>query len=102
MVFGASRLQNCVTKLPAESKLVALMGHISFVKAFAEFCGFIVSKEAKTQTINQDSTSVILRETKGGGVVRTKHLHRQKNLCREAKRCLGWSTSTLPKCWQMG
>ncbi len=73
-----------MTKSPTESELVALTDHISFAEAFAEFLGFIVGKEAKAPTIYQDSTSVISLVTKGGGVVRTKHLRVQMNLCREA------------------
>ncbi len=83
MVFGASRKQKCVTKSPMESKLVALTDHIGFAEAFAEFFGFIVGKEAKAPTIYQDSTSVISLVTKGGGVVRTKHLRVRMNLCQE-------------------
>ena len=84
MVFGASRKQKCVTKSPTESKLVALMDHISFAEAFAEFLGFIVGEETKAPTIYQDSTSVISLVTKGCGVVQTKHLHVWMNLCQEA------------------
>ncbi len=82
--IGASRKQKCVTKSPTESELVALMDHISFVEAFAEFLGFIVGEEAKAPTIYQDSTSVISLVTKGGGVIQTKHLRVRMNLCREA------------------
>jgi hypothetical protein len=51
MVFGASRKQKCVTKLPTESELVTLTDYVSFVEAFVEFFGFIVGEEAKTPTI---------------------------------------------------
>jgi hypothetical protein len=61
-----------------------LTDHIGFAEAFAEFFGFIVGEEAKAPTIYQDSTSVISLVTKGGGVVRTKHLRVRMNLCREA------------------
>ncbi len=84
MVFGTSRKQKCITKSPTESELVALMDHISFAEAFAVFLGFIFGEEAKAPTIYQDSTSVISLVTKGGGVVWTKHLRVQMNLCREA------------------
>ena len=84
MVFGALQKQKCVMKSPTESELVALTDHIGFVEAFTEFFGFIVGEEAKAPTIYQDSTSVILLVTKGGGVVWTKHLRVRMNLCREA------------------
>ncbi len=84
MVFGASWKQKCMMKLPMESKLVTLMDHISFAEAFTELFGFIVGEEAKAPTIYQDSTSVISLVIKGGGVIRTKHLHAQMNLCQEA------------------
>jgi hypothetical protein len=84
MVFGASRKQKCVMKSPTESELVALMDHISFAEAFAEFLGFIIGEEVRAPTIYQDSTSVISLVTKGGGVVRTKQLHVRMTLCQEA------------------
>jgi hypothetical protein len=84
MVFGALRKQKCVTKSPTESELVALTDHISFAEAFAEFLGLIISEEVRAPTIYQDSTSVISLVTKGGGVVRTKHLRVRMNLGREA------------------
>jgi hypothetical protein len=67
-----------------ESELVALTDHIGFVEAFAEFFGFIVGEETKAPTIYQDSTSVISLVTKGGGIIRTKHLRVRINVCQEA------------------
>jgi hypothetical protein len=40
--------------------------------------------EKKCPLFFQDSTSVISLVTKGGGVVRTKHLRVRMNLCKEA------------------
>jgi len=85
LVFAASRKQKCVTKSPTESELVALTDNIGFVELFEEFFSFIVNREEKIPPlIYQDSTSVISLVTKGGGVVRTKHLRVRMNLCKEA------------------
>jgi hypothetical protein len=83
-VFGASRKQKCITKSPTESELDALTDNISFVELFAEFFAFIVNEDIKAPTIYQDSTSVISLITKGGGVMRTKHLRMRMNLGKEA------------------
>lgn len=84
LVFAASRKQKCVTKSPTESELVALTDNIGFVELFAEFFGFTTITEVKSPMIYQDFTSVISLVTKGGGVVRTKHLRVRMNLCKEA------------------
>jgi hypothetical protein len=85
LVFAASRKQKCVTKSPTESELVALTDNISFVEIFEEFFGFIINREKRVPPlIYQDSTSVISLVTKGGGIVRTKHLRVRMNLCKEA------------------
>jgi hypothetical protein len=85
LVFAASRKQKCVTKSPTESELVALTDNIGFIELFEEFFSFIVNREEKMPPlIYQDSTSVISLVTKGGGVVRTKHLRVRMNLCKEA------------------
>ncbi len=84
VVFGTSRKQKYMMKSPTESKLVVLTDHISLAETFAEFLGFIIGEEVRAPTIYQDSTSVILLVTKGGGVVQPKHLRVQMNLCREA------------------
>jgi hypothetical protein len=83
-VFGASRNQKCITKSPTESELVALTDNISFAEFFAEFFAFIINEDIKAPTIYQDSTSVISLITKGGGVMRTKHLRMRMNLGKEA------------------
>ena len=74
MVFAASQKQKCITKSPTESELVGLMDNVSFIELFEEFFRFITHTEKQTPLIYQDSTSVILLVTKGGGVVCTKHL----------------------------
>jgi hypothetical protein len=85
LVFAASRKQKCVTKSPTESELFALTENIGFVELFEEFFSFIVNREKKMPPlIYQDSTSVISLVTKGGGIVRTKHLRVRMNLCKEA------------------
>ncbi len=79
MVFAASRKQKCVTKSPMESELVGQTDNISFIELFE-----ITNTEKKSPTTYQDSTSVISLVTKGGGMVRTKHLRVWMNLCKEA------------------
>ena len=80
LVFAASRKKKCITKSPTESELVALTDNTGFFEFFAEFFGFITNTEVKSPVIYQDSTSVISLITKGGGVVRTKHLRVLMNL----------------------
>ncbi len=84
MVFAASRKQKCVTKSPTESELVGLTDNISFIELFKVFFCFVTHTEKRSPLIYQDSTSVISLVTKGGGVVRTKHLRVRMNLCKEA------------------
>ena len=83
LVFIASRKQKCVTKSPTESELVAPMDYIGLVESFAEVIGFITNSPMQIPVIFQDSTSVISLVTKGGGIVRTKHLRVCMNLCKE-------------------
>ena len=83
LIFIASRKQKCVTKSPTESELVALTDYISLVESFAEFFGFIINTPVRIPVVYQDSTSVISLVTKGGGIVRTKHLRVRMNLCKE-------------------
>jgi hypothetical protein len=83
-VSGASRKQKCITKSPTESELVALTDNIRFIELFAEFFAFLVNEDIKAPTIYQDSTSVILLITQGGGAMRTKHLCVRMNLGKEA------------------
>ena len=47
------------------------------------FIGFITNTPVQIPVIFQDSTSVISLVTKGGGIVRTKHLCVRMNLCKE-------------------
>jgi hypothetical protein len=84
LVFAASRKQKCVTKSPTESEMVALTDNISFVELFEEFLSFILNIKQRIPTIYQDSTSVISLVTKGGGIMRTKHLRARMNLGLEA------------------
>ena len=83
LVYAASRKQKCVTKSPTESELVALTDYIGLVELFAEFVAFITNSPVQIPVIYQDSTSVITLVTKGGGIVRTKHLRVRMNLCKE-------------------
>ncbi len=81
LVFAASRKQKCVTKSPTESELVTLTDNIGFIELFEEFFSFIINQEEKIPPlIYQESTSVISLVTKGGGIVRTKHLRVRMNL----------------------
>lgn len=82
-VYVASRKQKCVTKSPTKSELVALTDYIGLVELFSEFVAFITNSPISVPVIYQDSTSVIALVTRGGGVVRTKHLRVRMNLCKE-------------------
>ncbi len=84
LVFAASRKQKCVTKSPTESELVALSENLGFVELFEEFLTFVENRGKQAPTIYQDSTSVISLVTKGGVVVRTKHLRVRMNSMKEA------------------
>jgi len=84
LVFAASRKQKCVTKSPTESELVALSDNLGFVELFEEFLTFVENRGKRVPTIYQDSTSVISLVTKGGVVVRTKHLRVRMNSMKEA------------------
>jgi hypothetical protein len=44
------------------------------VELFAEFVEFITDTPAVKPLIYQDSTSLIMMETEGGGAIRTKHM----------------------------
>jgi len=72
-----------MTKSPTESELVALTDYIGLVESFAEFVAFITNSPVQIPVIFQDSTSVISLVTKGGGIVRTKHLRVRMHLCKE-------------------
>ncbi len=69
MVFATSQKQKCVTQTATESELVGLMDNVSFIELFEEVFHFVMNTEMKSPLIYQDSTSVILLVTKGGGVV---------------------------------
>ena len=71
-----------MTKSPTESELVALTDYIGLVELFAEFIGFVTNSSVQVPVIYQDSTSVVTLVTKGGGIVRTKHLRVRMNLCK--------------------
>jgi hypothetical protein len=62
--------------------MVALTDNIGFVELFEEFLSFILNIKQRVPTIYQDSTSVISLVTRGGGVMRTKHLRARMNLGR--------------------
>ncbi len=65
-------------------QLVVLTDNIGFVELYADFFAFIVNEEVQTAIVFQDSTSVISLVTKGGGIIRKKHLHARMNLRKEA------------------
>jgi hypothetical protein len=71
-------------KSPTESKLVALSDNLGFVELFEEFLTFVDNRGKQVPTIYEDSTSVISLVTKGGTVVRTKHLRVRMNLVKKA------------------
>jgi hypothetical protein len=83
VVYVASRKQKCVTKSPTEAELVGLTDNLGLIVLFHEFVSFLVGKRAALPIAYQDSTSVITLVTKGGGVVRTKHLRVRMHLAKE-------------------
>jgi hypothetical protein len=84
LVYAASKKQQCVTKSPTESELVALSDYVGFVELFHEFVSFLISEQLSPPIIYQDSTSVITLVTQGGGVTRTRHLRNRMHLVKEA------------------
>jgi hypothetical protein len=68
LVYAASKKQACITKCPTESELVTLSDYVGFVELFHEFLSFLISNQMSTPVIYQDSTSVIMLVTQGGGV----------------------------------
>jgi hypothetical protein len=84
LVYAASRKQKCMTKSPTESELVALTDNVGFVELFEEFLSILLNIDERTPIVYQDCTSVIDLVTKGGGIVRTKHLRARMNVGREA------------------
>lgn len=79
LVYAALRKQKCMTKSPTKSELVALTDNVGFVELFEEFLSFLLNVKERTPIIYQDCTSVIDLVTKGGGIVRTKHLRARMN-----------------------
>ncbi len=67
LVYAASKKQQCVTKSPTESELVALSDYVGFVELFHEFVSFLISEQLSPPIIYQDSTLVITLVTQGGG-----------------------------------
>ncbi len=83
MVYAASRKPKCVTKSPTEAELVGLTDNLGLIVLFHEFISFLVGKKVALPIAYQDSTSVVTLVTKGGGVVRTKHLRVRMHLAKE-------------------
>ncbi len=83
VVYVASRKQKCVTKSPTEAELVGLTDNLGLIVLFHEFVSFLVGKTVALPIAYQDSTSVVTLVTKGGGVVRTKHLRVRMHLAKE-------------------
>ena len=54
------------------------------MELFEKFLSFLLNIKERTPIIYQDCTSVIDLVTKGGGVVRTKHMRARMNVGREA------------------
>jgi hypothetical protein len=83
VLYVASRKQKCVTKSPMEAELVGLTDNLGLIVLFHEFVSFLVGKEVALPIAYPDSTSVVALVTKGGGVVRTKHLRVRMHLAKE-------------------
>ena len=63
-----------MTGSPTEAELMGLTDNLGIVGLFREVVTFLIRKQAKMPVVYQDSTSVISLITKGGGIMRTKHL----------------------------
>jgi hypothetical protein len=83
VIYVASRKQKCVTKGPTEAELVGLTDNLGLIVLFHEYVSFLVGKKIALPIAYQDSTSVVTLVTKGGGVVRTKHLRVRMHLAKE-------------------
>ncbi len=83
VLYVASRKQKCVTKSLTEAELVGLTDNLGLIVLFHEFVSFLVGKTVALPIAYQDSTSVVTLVTKGGGVVRTKHLRVRMHLAQE-------------------
>jgi hypothetical protein len=83
-VYFGSRKQKCVSKSPTEAELVALSDELGFVELFAEFLSFVTNSKPSKPVVHQDSTSVIMMVTEGGGATRTKHMRTRLHLVIQA------------------
>ncbi len=84
LVYVGSIKQQCVTKSPTESELVALSDYVGFIELFHEFISSLTYDQISPPIIYQDSMSVITLVTQGGGVTRTRHLCNRMHLVKEA------------------
>jgi hypothetical protein len=85
-IYFSLKKKKCVSKSLTESELVALLDNLGLVELFQELVEFMLIERLLKPIIFQDNTSVIMLVTKGGGVMRTKHLRVGMNLVLEAVR----------------
>ena len=83
-VYCSSKKQKCVSKSPTEAELVALSDNVSLIELFQELLEFLLNMKPPKAIAYQDNTSVISLVTKGGGVMRTKHMRTRMNLVMES------------------
>jgi hypothetical protein len=57
-------------------ELVALSDNLGLVELFAEFLAFVTDGRENKPLLYQDTMSVIMMVSEGGGLTRTKHLSR--------------------------
>ena len=74
VVFVSSKKQKCMTASRTESELGGLTDNLGLVGLFYEFVCFLPGRRIGIPIVYQDSTSVISLITRGGGIMRTKHL----------------------------
>lgn len=82
--YMSSRKQNCIIKSPTEAEPVGLMDNLGLVELFQEFIDFVTLQKLLLPVLYQDSTLEISLVTKGGCVMRTRHLRCRMNLAKEA------------------
>ena len=68
---------------PTEAELVGLTDNLGVVCLFREIVAFLLGEQAKVPVVYQDSTSVILLNTKGGVNTRAKHLRARVFITKE-------------------
>jgi hypothetical protein len=72
-----------MSKSPTEAELIGLTNNLGFIELFQEFVEFFTGKKVNVPVVYQDCNTVVMLVTKGGGIMRTKHLRVHMNLGKE-------------------